>query len=235
VLTRPRQRLPGRFLRKTLDTTPPAGGSAPAVTRTSRASSATGAGASGVAETRLSALGTGAASASEEIVTLIAWPELFLAQVTFSFSATPFLQVAVDQPGDASAAIMSLDVRLTNAAGNTVFLWTPGLSSGEVGVASETDPFSLNQALLGTRRRQHHLQSWSGNFSATSVNLRATCTPLAPDDGNNRRRAPRPPYPSRAACPPRPRLAAWLTAASCTDQHYRDRTRPRGGVSFVVP
>lgn len=131
-----------------------------------------GAGASGVAETRLSTLATGGASASEEIVSIVEWPEIFMAAFDFSFFATPFMQVAVDQPGDASTAVMSLDVRLTNSAGNTVFLWAPGSSSGQVGVASETDPFSLNQALLANTPGDNNIFSpGQGNFSATSVIL----------------------------------------------------------------
>ena len=131
-----------------------------------------GAGASGFAETRLSTLSTGGASASEEIVSIVEWPEIFMAAFDFSFFATPFMQVAVDQPGDASAAVMSLDVRLTNSAGNTVFLWTPGSSSGQVGVASETDPYSLNLALLANTPGDNSIFSpGQGDFSATSVIL----------------------------------------------------------------
>ena len=166
---------PGPFPPEDTYTTPPAGGfvgSSGDANITGIFGQQGGAGASGVAETRLSTLGTGAASASEEIVTIIEWPELFSAQVTFSFSATPFLQVAVDQPGDASAAIMSLAVRLTNNAGNTVFLWTPGSSSGQVGVASETDPFSLNQLLFANSPGDNSIFSPAqGAFNATSLTL----------------------------------------------------------------
>jgi PEP-CTERM motif len=166
---------PGPFPAEDTYTTPSAGGfvgSRGDANITGIFGELSGAGASGVAETRLSTLGTGGASASEEIATIVLWPEIFMAAFDFSFFATSFMQVAVDQPGDASTAVMSLDVRLTNSAGNTVFLWAPGSSSGQVGVASETDPFSLNQALLANTPGDNSIFSpGQGNFSATSVIL----------------------------------------------------------------
>ena len=164
---------PGPFPAQDTYTIPPAGGfvgSRGDSNITGIFEQQVGAGASGVAETRLSAPGTGGASAGG-IVSIVQWPN-FPAHFEFSFLANPFLQVAVDQPGDASTAVMSLDVRVTNAAGNTVFLWTPGSSSGQIGVASETDPFSLNQLLLASSPGDNSIFSPAqGAFSATSVAL----------------------------------------------------------------
>ena len=134
---------PGPFPAQDTFTKPPAGGfvgSRGDQNITNIFNFSNGASAGGVAETRLSTPGTGGASASNEIVSIVEFPQVFSAPFGFSFSANPFLQVGVDQPGDSAFADMSLAVRLTTADGTTVFLWTPGVSSGQIGVASETDP-----------------------------------------------------------------------------------------------
>lgn len=131
-----------------------------------------GASASGVAESRLSAAGTAGAAATNEIRSTVEFPALFSATFGFSFLANPFLQVAVDQAGETALADTSLAVRLINAQGATAFLWTPGVSIGEIGVASQTVPFSLNQQLMADSPAGNSTFSPpQGTFNATSATL----------------------------------------------------------------
>jgi hypothetical protein len=70
--------------------------------------------------------------------------------VGFSFLADPFLQVGVTSPtGESASATISMIVTLLSG-GTTVFRWTPGVATGQIGVISETDPFSLNRTLSAT-------------------------------------------------------------------------------------
>src|SRR5262245_1448837 len=144
---------PGPFPGQDVFTKPPAGGfvgSRGDQNITSIFNPMLGASASGVAESRVSTPGTVGPSASNEIVSTVAFAAACSAPFRFSLSANPFLQGGGDQTGDTALAAMSLAVRLTNAQGVTTFLWTPGVSSGQVGVASQTVPFSLNQQLMAT-------------------------------------------------------------------------------------
>lgn len=104
------------------------------------------AGASNVADSRLNGPSTGAANGTNFIVTNVTITQP--TSLNFSFVANPFMQVAVGQAGDSAAAVLGAEISLVAANGMTVFLWTPGVSSGEIGVDSETDPFSLNQPLF---------------------------------------------------------------------------------------
>ena len=79
------------------------------------------------------------------------------------------MQVAVGQAGDIAAAILGASISLVNAGGQTQFLWIPGASSGEINVASKTDPFSLNQALTATTPAENQIfHPTAGTFNATS-------------------------------------------------------------------
>ena len=62
---------------------------------------------------------------------------------------------------------------MVNDRGITVFLWTPGVTAGEIGVASEIVPFSLNQTMMSTAPNTDQIINpfTAENFQATSVGL----------------------------------------------------------------
>jgi hypothetical protein len=91
----------------------------------------------------------------------------------FQFSADPFLQVyGVEQQFESASASLHTEVRMVNDRGATVFLWTPGVTAGEIGVASEIVPFtfSLNQTMM-SNTDQIVNPFIAENFQVTSVGL----------------------------------------------------------------
>ncbi len=167
---------PGPFPAQDTYTQPPAGGftgSRGDANVTSVTFTTLGGGAQNVAETRLTAGNTGSGAGTNHLSTTLnlgfGTPAL-----GFSFTADPYLQVAVTQAtGESATAILAMSVTVVNSAGVVVFRWTPGVSAGEIGVATETDPFSLNQTLTAT--------SPAGNliFDPASATFRATSVALA--------------------------------------------------------
>jgi hypothetical protein len=133
-----------------------------------------GAGAQNVAESRLNGPSSGGASGSNSIVTnvTIEGASTQSTPLLFTFVADPYLQVAVGQAGDIATAVLGMQISMFDANGGAVFLWTPGVSSGQMGVASETSPFSLNQAITATAPAENQIFDPSaGIFQATTVAL----------------------------------------------------------------
>jgi len=157
-------------------TQPPAGGfvgSRGDANVTSVSFSQFGAGAQNVAETRLNAGAIGGANGTNHISTTlqINIPSTSTQAITFTFTADPFLQANVDQAGENAFAQIAVGISLLSGA-TTVFNWTPGVTAGQIGVAAETDPFSLNQSLNVTSPAGNTTVNPSaGNFSGTSVGL----------------------------------------------------------------
>jgi hypothetical protein len=131
-------------------------------------------GAQNVAETRLSPGATGGANGTNHIATTvnINIPSGTTQAITFTFTADPFMQVAVDQAGENAVANLTATISLTQG-GATPFLWMPdALTSNDVGVASQTNPFSLNQTLdINSPAGNTTFNPAAGNFMATSVGL----------------------------------------------------------------
>jgi hypothetical protein len=127
--------------------------------------------ASNVAESRLNSSSTGGASGFNMTVATIT----DMSSASFNFLSDPYLQVFVAEAGDNATAILGVQLSLVDATGATVFLWTPGVTSGEIGVGSETDPFSLNQTLIATTPAGNSIFNPSpGIFSATTGTLDPT-------------------------------------------------------------
>jgi hypothetical protein len=94
-----------------------------------------------------------------------------VSSTSFNFLGDPYLQVFVAETGDNATAILGVQLSLV-LNGTTVFLWTPGVTSGEIGIGSETDPFSLNQTLIATTPAGNSIFNPSpGIFSATTGTL----------------------------------------------------------------
>jgi hypothetical protein len=153
---------PGPFPPENTFTKPPPGGFVGSrgdanVTSVSFGVPPSGAGASNVADSRLNGPGTGAANGTNSIATNVTLTGS--TSLNFSFVADPFMQVAVGQAGDSATAVLGAQITLVAGGGTTIFLWTPGVSIGEIGVASESDPFSLNQSLAA------HMPADNATFS----------------------------------------------------------------------
>ncbi len=168
---------PGPFPGQDTYTQPPVGGfvgSRGDANVTSVSFNLFGGGAQNVAETRLSPGTTGGANGTNHISTTIeiVIPSTATQAITFTFTADPYLQVAVDQAGENAFAQLAVAIQLIGPGGQ-VFLWQPdGLPGGGIGVASQTDPFSLNQILdINSPAGNQTVNPAAGNFSATSVGL----------------------------------------------------------------
>ena len=165
---------PGPFPGQDVYTQPPAGGfvgsRGDAQIISSDFNGPGGFGAQNLAETRLSAGTTGGASGTNQKGSTI---QLNGAQtVTFSFTADPYLQVGVDQAGETAFADLQVTISLT-LGGGQAFLWTPDLLTGnDFGVATQTNPFSLNQTLdISSPAGNQTVNPGPGNFTATSGTL----------------------------------------------------------------
>lgn len=172
---------PGSFPGEDNFTKPPAGGFVGSrgdanVTSVSFNVPPSGAGAANVAESRLNSPSTGGAFGDNLIVTnlTIQGASTQTTTLDFSFVADPYMQVAVDKAGDIATAVLGMQISLVDANNTTVFLWSPGVSSGEIGVASETNPFSLNQTLSATTPADNQI------FNPSSDTFRATTAALSP-------------------------------------------------------
>ena len=170
---------PGPFVAEDTYTQPPAGGFVGSrgdanVISVSFNVPPSGAGAQNVAESRLNGPSTGGASGSNSIVTnvTIEGASTQSTPLLFTFVADPYLQVAVGQAGDIATAVLGMQITMFDANGGPVFMWTPGVSTGEIGVASETSPFSLNQTITATTPADNQVfDPSSGTFQATTVAL----------------------------------------------------------------
>jgi hypothetical protein len=167
---------PGPFPGQDNYTQPPAGGfvgSRGDANVTSVSFNQFGAGAQNVAEIRGTAGATGGANGMNRISTTITVqiPSTSTQAITFNFTADPFMQVGVSQLGETAFADLTTRISLF-LGGTQVFLWTPGVAAGQIGVATETDPFSLNQQLMATSPAGNQtFNPAAGNFTATSVGL----------------------------------------------------------------
>jgi hypothetical protein len=145
---------PGPFPPQDTYTQPPAGGftgSRGDANVTSISFGQFGGGAQNVAETRATGNASGTAAGTNHLsTTLTLTGPTNPRSLGFSFLADPFLQVGVTSAtGESASATISMIVTLLSGQ-TTVFRWTPGVTAGEIGVASETDPFSLNRTITAT-------------------------------------------------------------------------------------
>lgn len=103
---------------------------------------------SSVAESYLSANDNGFGDAGNSSVTTVDFTLTTPQQISFAFDSDPYLLARVDSDSafasDASAEI-SLVFVITNAAGATIFEWTPDGQIGAITGGTESlDPFALN-------------------------------------------------------------------------------------------
>lgn len=168
---------PGPFPGQDNYTQPPAGGfvgSRGDANVTSVSFNTFGGGAQNVAETRLDAGSTGGANGTNLLSTTIqiVIPSTSTQAITFTFTADPYQQVAIGQAGETAFSNLAVSISLT-LGGGQAFLWNPDFNTGnDVGVASQTNPSSLNQTLEANFPTVGILVNpGPGNFSATSVGL----------------------------------------------------------------
>jgi len=166
---------PGPFPAEDTYTQPPAGGftgTRADANINSISFNTFGAAKQGTAETRVAAGSTGNGSASESIGTTVQITQFGGSAISFSFTGDPYLQVAVDKAGDTAVAHLETFIELSAAGGAVVFRWTPGMAAGEIGVATETDPFSLNTTLTANAPAGNTIfDPTADTFRATSILL----------------------------------------------------------------
>ena len=104
-------------------------------------------------------------------------------QVTFTFTALPFLRAYLGQNNVKTQATYSMNIVIKNAAGATVFTWSPdGLIDSAandalhgIALGSEVDPFTLNQSVSKNSFGSNGFGDGTTtyNFSVTSAALAA--------------------------------------------------------------
>jgi hypothetical protein len=162
---------PGPFPGQDTYTQPPAGGftgsRADANINSVSFNGPGGAAKQGTAETRVAPGNTGSGLASESIGTTLTLN--VATALSFSFTGDPYLQVGVDAAGNNAVASLVTFIEVS-LAGVDLFRWTPGMAAGQIGVASETSPFSLNTTFMANAPADNFVYNPAADtFRATSI------------------------------------------------------------------
>lgn len=93
-------------------------------------------------------------------------------QFQFLFDADPYLAATLGQPGILARAGYSMSIVILDGAGNEIVNWSPdGNIGGDTGVASETDPYSLQKTVNRLTTGSSIVDDPFGSFSMLTVEL----------------------------------------------------------------